>query len=259
MAASAGRQITLFWGEESPAVEIQGLREKGIELNGEPIDVTSDDDNGWRTLLTVPAENQINISLSGVSKDDTLKTDWFAGNRTKEATITFADGGTMVGTFIPALLPQRLGALPIPSIDVHTADAHIAGHLADEERIALLPIPRCHQPAEMLGEPRAVLMRPPELAAPIQAAAEADAGPGEAVTEIAPLEDDDVAAMHLLTCNRVLPPGAPHDKQVRRIRAGADPRIPPAPLQSLAERLAPFQRALVRCGPAGHRDDCGLH
>jgi predicted secreted protein len=99
MVASVGRAITLFWGDDSPAVEIGGVREKGIELNGEAIDITSDDDNGWRTLLTVPAENQINISLSGVSKDDTLKTDWFAGNRTKQATITFADGGTIVGTF----------------------------------------------------------------------------------------------------------------------------------------------------------------
>ena len=102
MPASAGRQITLFWGDDSPPVEIGGLREKGIECNGEPIDITSDDDNGWRALLTIAGENQVNISLSGVSKDETLKTDWFAGNRTKEATITYADGGTLVGSFFLA-------------------------------------------------------------------------------------------------------------------------------------------------------------
>jgi TP901-1 family phage major tail protein len=106
MAASAGRQITLNWGSTSPATEIQGLREKGIELNGEAIDVTSDDDNGWRTLLTIPAQNEVNISLSGVSKDDTLKEAWFTGARSSAATITFADGGTMSGTFYLATFSE---------------------------------------------------------------------------------------------------------------------------------------------------------
>jgi predicted secreted protein len=106
MAASAGRQISLNWGNTSPATEIGGLREKGVELNGEPIDITSDDDNGWRTLLTVPAQNEINISLSGVSKDDTLKTAWFAGTRTEECVITFADGGELQGTFYLATFTE---------------------------------------------------------------------------------------------------------------------------------------------------------
>ncbi len=99
MVASVGRAITLNWGATSPATEIGGLREKGIEFNGEPIDVTSDDDNGWRSLLTVTAENQINISISGVTKDDTLKTAFFLADRTESVVITFADGGELTGTF----------------------------------------------------------------------------------------------------------------------------------------------------------------
>ena len=99
MAASAGRQITLNWGNTSPATEIGGVQEKGIELNSEPIDITSDDDNGWRALLTIPAQAEVTISFSGVTKDDTLKTAWFSGDRTETVAITFADGGLMVGTF----------------------------------------------------------------------------------------------------------------------------------------------------------------
>jgi predicted secreted protein len=100
MAANIGRSITVGWG--SPPVDVEGLREKGIELNGDPIDISSDDDAGWRTLLAVPAENQVNISLSGVSKNRVLQTDWFAGNRLKPATITLDDGGTLSGNFFLA-------------------------------------------------------------------------------------------------------------------------------------------------------------
>jgi TP901-1 family phage major tail protein len=100
MAANLGRTITLGWG--SPPVAVEGLREKGIEMNGEPIDISSDDDAGWRRLLAVPGENQVNISLSGVSKNRVLQTDWFAGNRLKTAEITLDDGATLEGSFFLA-------------------------------------------------------------------------------------------------------------------------------------------------------------
>ncbi len=100
MPANVGRSITLGWG--SPPVAVEGLREKGIELNGEPIDITSDDDAGWRRFLAVPAENQVNISLSGVSKNRVLQTDWFAGTRLKTAEVTLDDGSTLEGSFFLA-------------------------------------------------------------------------------------------------------------------------------------------------------------
>jgi len=102
MTASAGRQITVHFGGNSPTDLLAGVREKGVELNGEPIDITSDDDDGWRTLLTIPAQNEINISLSGVSKDNILKTHWFNGSRSQPSTITFEDGSTITGTFFLA-------------------------------------------------------------------------------------------------------------------------------------------------------------
>lgn len=107
MAAEAGRNITFGWGTGSPQPEIAGVREKGVSLAGEAIDVSSDENNGWRTLLALAAENQVEISLSGVTKDKTLKTDWFAGNRTKPGKLTYEDGGIIAGTFFLAEFSEK--------------------------------------------------------------------------------------------------------------------------------------------------------
>ena len=99
MAARIGRKIKFRWGDDAPPPEIPGVREKGVTLNGEPVDVTSDDNNGWRELLADPAENQVEISLSGVTKDHRLKVDWFAGARTRHAEVEYDDGAMIAGQF----------------------------------------------------------------------------------------------------------------------------------------------------------------
>jgi TP901-1 family phage major tail protein len=100
MAATVGRAVTFLWGDDSPQEEIPGVREKGIELSGEAIDITSDDSDGWRELLSVPAQNEVNISISGVTKNTTLEADWFAGTRTQAATIEYR---TPTGTLIASI------------------------------------------------------------------------------------------------------------------------------------------------------------
>src|SRR5262245_7532726 len=99
MAARIGRKIKFRWGTATPLAEIPGVREKGITLNGEGIDVTADDSTGWRELLAEPAENQVEISLSGVTKSHALKADWFGGTRTKQAEVEYDDGAKIAGTF----------------------------------------------------------------------------------------------------------------------------------------------------------------
>jgi predicted secreted protein len=98
MPAFKGRDIQLTWGGEV----IPGVREKSAALNGEAVDVSSDEDNGWRSLLAVSAENQVDVGISGVTKNDRLKRDWFAGTRTKTVVITYPDGGVISGTFFLA-------------------------------------------------------------------------------------------------------------------------------------------------------------
>lgn len=99
MTAKVGRQIRFFWGGNSPGDEIQGVQQKSVQLNGAAIDVTSDDSNGWRELLTVAATNQVSISISGVTKDTRLITDWAAGNRTQQARFEYPDGSSVSGVF----------------------------------------------------------------------------------------------------------------------------------------------------------------
>ena len=91
----AGRTLALAWNSSAVA----GVREKSLTINGEAIDVTSDDDSGWRKLLEVAAQNQVDISVSGVTKSQVLKTDFFNGTRTRTASITYPDGAVLSGTF----------------------------------------------------------------------------------------------------------------------------------------------------------------
>lgn len=96
MTANAGRRIELTWG----GVAIPGVREKSVALNGEPIDISSDDSLGWRELLADdPAENQVNISISGVTTSFKMKQDWFNNDRMQPVTITYPDGSTLTGEF----------------------------------------------------------------------------------------------------------------------------------------------------------------
>jgi predicted secreted protein len=102
MTARVGRQVDFFFGGNSPGDQIQGVREKGVECNGEPIDITSDEDDGVRTLLTIPAEDQVNITLSGVTKDTRMKAAWFARQRMNNVTLVYPDGSTISGDFFMA-------------------------------------------------------------------------------------------------------------------------------------------------------------
>lgn len=99
MAASVGREVTLTWGNSSPALAIAGVKQKDLSISGEPIDITSDDDNGWRTLLSVPGQKHIELKVSGVTKAHTLMTDWFNGDLTQAVVLTYADGATLTGDF----------------------------------------------------------------------------------------------------------------------------------------------------------------
>lgn len=93
-----GRTIIMLWG----GTAIAGVKQKAVKLNGSPVDISSDDDAGWRKLLTVSGEDSVDIDLSGVTKSQNLKSDFFAGNRTKAVTLTYPSGGALTGSFYMA-------------------------------------------------------------------------------------------------------------------------------------------------------------
>lgn len=69
-----GRLIQVKRGN-SPGTLIAGVRTKSISVNGEPIDITNDDDSGWRKLLDQPGEVTVEITVAGILKDETLITE----------------------------------------------------------------------------------------------------------------------------------------------------------------------------------------
>ena len=72
MAAVVGRKVTLTPSEVG-GVAILGGRSTSITLNSESIDITSNDDSGFRTLLgDDPALQSLDVSLDGVLKDASL-------------------------------------------------------------------------------------------------------------------------------------------------------------------------------------------
>jgi predicted secreted protein len=100
MTARLGRQVQLLWGNGSPQQPIEGLREKGVTFGGDAIDVTSDEDGGFRTLIeNTVGQRELNITLSGVSKSPILRRARAAGQTSANATLIYPNGDTITGLF----------------------------------------------------------------------------------------------------------------------------------------------------------------
>ena len=100
MAGRIGRTVRFHFGGSSPADEIPGVREKGVELNGEPIDLTSDENDGVRILLeNISAQDEVNVTVSGVTKDTRMKAAWINRLRTQPVLIQYPDLSSLSGTF----------------------------------------------------------------------------------------------------------------------------------------------------------------
>ena len=92
----SGRQLTI----KRDSTVVAGVRTKSMTINNTPIDITTDDDSGFRTLLELPGEKQIDASVEGLLKDETLIADAATGTSLIEnATITLPSGGVITGSF----------------------------------------------------------------------------------------------------------------------------------------------------------------
>ena len=72
MAAQKGRAFVLKIsdGLSSPAFSVVGgMRTTGLTINGEMVDVTDKDSDGWRELLANAGTRTVTISFAGVFKD----------------------------------------------------------------------------------------------------------------------------------------------------------------------------------------------
>jgi hypothetical protein len=62
------------------ASALLGINAKSMAVAGEPIDITTDEDNGYRLLLDVPGTKTLDISFSGVTKDLVMRGIILTGN-----------------------------------------------------------------------------------------------------------------------------------------------------------------------------------
>lgn len=97
MAAAKGRDLLVKKG----ITVLAGVRTKGISINGEPIDITSDDDDGYRTMLADAGTYSVDLSVEGITKDDTLVAIIMAGGSLMltDITIDYPNGKTLSGNF----------------------------------------------------------------------------------------------------------------------------------------------------------------
>lgn len=104
MAANIGRDLLVKRG----STVIAGVRSKGVAFNGEPVDVTTDDENGYRTLLSEAGTYSLDLSVEGVTKDNELRSA-VLGNSTlmlTDISIEWPNGDTLTGNFFFASLEE---------------------------------------------------------------------------------------------------------------------------------------------------------
>ena len=105
MSAFAGRDAILTVSTGVP----NGVKTKSVTINNEPIDITSDDDNGFRTMLADAGTMSVDMSVEGVVKDNQLVLLATGdGDLIKACSIDFPGVGTISGDFFIASL--ELGA-----------------------------------------------------------------------------------------------------------------------------------------------------
>lgn len=100
MTAFVGRKATISKG----GTTVAAVRTRTVSINNEPVDITSDDDNGFRTMLQDPGTKTLDMSVEGVLKNTTdfmgvamSTTDILEG-----FSILFPGMGTIAGDFVVA-------------------------------------------------------------------------------------------------------------------------------------------------------------
>jgi len=106
MAGASGRDLKIEWGSGPTA--LVGVRTRGYTVTNDYVDVTTDDDSGWRTLLANPGLRSIEVTVGGISSDQVLIADIMAANvAAKTLHIEFPiTTGNLAGTFLVSSFEQ---------------------------------------------------------------------------------------------------------------------------------------------------------
>jgi len=102
MAEASGRDLLLKIDTGGGYTTVASIQSKSISINNEPIDITTDDSDAWRTLLAEPGARSIDLSFSGILKDDELLALISAGTSSialQDIQLTYPDTATHTGDF----------------------------------------------------------------------------------------------------------------------------------------------------------------
>jgi len=72
MAEAIGRDLLIQIDTGGGYTTIAAVRTKSVSINNEPVDITSDDSDAWRTLLAEPGSRSMDMSISGLTTDEVL-------------------------------------------------------------------------------------------------------------------------------------------------------------------------------------------
>lgn len=97
MTAFVGRKAIFKKG----LTTIAAVRTRSMTLGNEVVDITSDDDSGFRTMLADPGNKTLDLTVEGVFKDATMLTVAMSTTDIMEAfSILFPTIGTIAGDFV---------------------------------------------------------------------------------------------------------------------------------------------------------------
>lgn len=97
MTAFVGRKAIFKKG----LVTVAAVRTRSMTLGNEVVDITSDDDNGFRTMLQDPGTKTLDLTVEGVFKDATMLTVAMSTTDIMEGfSILFPTIGTIAGEFV---------------------------------------------------------------------------------------------------------------------------------------------------------------
>lgn len=96
--AENGRALKIDWN----SVTLVGVRQKSYTMTNELVDVTTDDANGWRTLLSTPGLRSVDVTVSGITENQILLADLAAATGRTLTVQLPTTTGTLGGAFLIA-------------------------------------------------------------------------------------------------------------------------------------------------------------
>ena len=101
MAGFNGRKFTFDWDSTTLA----GVRTRSVSITNDYVDVTNDDDSGWRTLLADPGLRSVEVTIGGVTTDEVLLAEIMKASitgETLEAALptSLTTPGSLSGTYL---------------------------------------------------------------------------------------------------------------------------------------------------------------